>query len=100
MSAARKWELSIADAPDGRSESFFPADSPQVETYRKWALEEGGTLVWTTTAKSGNDAMSQMHRYLGRPEYQPMLREDGTPYPEDEDDDYRQTPRPDDRGRS
>jgi hypothetical protein len=30
--------------------------------------------------------MRQMYAYLGRPEYQPPLRDDSTPYPEDEDD--------------
>lgn len=87
MFSVRRWELWVADGPDGRSESYFPVEgNPQVELHRRWAAEEGATLVWTTTAKGSNDGMRQMYAYLGRPEYQPPLRDDGTPYPEDEDD--------------
>ncbi len=43
-------------------------------------------MIWSTTAVGSNDAMRQMHRHLGWGEYRPMLRVDGTPYPEDEDD--------------
>ncbi|MBV9660813.1 MAG: hypothetical protein JO337_06625 [Acidimicrobiales bacterium] len=58
-----------------------------------------GSWCWTTTAKGMNDVMSQMYQHLGRGEYTPMLREDGTPYPEDEDDDYRSSsPRDDPEG--
>lgn len=41
-------------------------------------------LVWTVEAASSNDAHRLYHEYMGWDPYQPMLREDGTPYPEDE----------------
>jgi len=36
--------------------------------------------------------MSAYHEYRGLEPYKPMLRSDGTPYPEDEDDDYQPPP--------
>lgn len=89
----RRWELWVGSTV----EHFFPVeDDPQIELSRQWAREDGATLVWTTTARGMNDAMRQMYRHQGRGEYQPPLREDGTPYPEDEDDGYRLADPPDD----
>lgn len=93
----QQWELWVASGPDGSSESFFSSDNPMVETYRKWAQDDGGTLVWTTTANGTDDAMRQVYRYLGRGEYQPMLREDGTPYPEGDEFGHPDPPRAPDR---
>jgi hypothetical protein len=52
------------------------------------AIEDGLTLVWEIVAKGSNPAHRALYEYLGWGEYQPMLRDDGVPYPEDEDDDY------------
>jgi hypothetical protein len=64
--------------------SFFPADNEQL---RQMATNEGLALVWSTMATSYNDAHRALHVYMGWEPYKPMLRLDGTPYPEDEDDD-------------
>ena len=37
-----------------------------------------------------HDAHRALHVYRGWEEYKPMLREDGTPIPEDEDDDFQE----------
>lgn len=37
-------------------------------------------------AKGINPAMRQLYAHLGWGEYRPMVRADGTPYPQDEDD--------------
>ncbi len=66
------------------SRSFFREDNEQV---RRLAHEDGETLTWETMARGYNDAQRALHEYLGLGEYQPMLRPDGSVYPEDEDDD-------------
>jgi hypothetical protein len=89
----RRWELWRAQHSDGGvSESFFPDDEVSGTLYRAWAEADGGELVWTVEAKGMNDTMRAMYEFLGRPAYQPPLRPDGTPYPEDEDDDYARVP--------
>jgi hypothetical protein len=86
----RRWELWVTRHPDGTTEeAFFPDDEVSGPLYREWAAEDRAELIWTVEAKGSNDAMRKMYDHLGRGEYQPLLREDGTPYPEDEDDDYR-----------
>ena len=64
---------------------FFRAES---ERARQMALDEGYVFSWETTAKGANDAHRALYAHLGYGEFRPMLRADGTPYPEDEDDDY------------
>ena len=51
--------------------------------------------MWETVASSTNEAMRARNEYLGFEPYQPMLREDGTPYPEDEDDELLRLADPD-----
>jgi len=53
------------------------------------ALEEDQTKTWEVEAASHNDAMRALYEHLDRGPYVPMLRDDGTPYPEDEDDEIR-----------
>jgi len=77
----RRWEL--WQRPDGTESRFVPSTrDSDVEA----AERDGLVMLWSTTAVGSNDAMRQMYRHLGWDEYQPMLRADGTPYPEDEDD--------------
>ena len=78
----RRWELWESET----GQSFFPEDNHQA---RRMAQEDGEVLVWEVVANSTNEAMRAMYAYRGWGEFRPMLREDGTPYPEDEDDDYR-----------
>ncbi|MGQ0521771.1 MAG: hypothetical protein ACT4PX_11560 [Actinomycetota bacterium] len=52
------------------------------------ALEDGEIFTWEVVARGTNEAMRAMYRYRGWGEFKPMLRDDGTPYPADEDDDY------------
>jgi hypothetical protein len=83
----RRWELWEKVEPNGvHATSFFPEDNEQA---RRMARENGMVFVWEVRAKGINDAMRAEYEYRGLGEYCPMLREDGTPYPEDEDDDYQ-----------
>jgi len=50
------------------------------------ARVDGEVKVWETEAPSTNGAMRALNQYLEFGTYKPMLRDDGTPYPEDEDD--------------
>lgn len=71
--------------PDGTETLFLPDPRPdQIEQ----AQREGLVKIWETTAVGSNDAMRQRNEFLGWEEYRPMLREDGTPYPDDEDDHF------------
>jgi hypothetical protein len=54
------------------------------------AESAGATLIWEIDAPSSNAAMRALYEHLGYGPYQPMLRPDGTPYPEDEDDEIRE----------
>jgi hypothetical protein len=88
--AVTRWELWVKRHDDGTvEESFFPDDDASGPFNRRWAEEVRAELVWRVEAKGMNDAMRKMYEYLGRGEYQPTLSEDGTPYPEDEDDEHR-----------
>jgi hypothetical protein len=84
----RRYELWANE--DGHS--FFPDDAEGVDRLRRDAQSEGKVLAWQTTAKGLNPAMRALYEHLGYGEYQPQLRSDGTPYPEDEDDDYESEP--------
>jgi hypothetical protein len=75
----RRWEL--WEDREG-STTFFRADN---ENARLIVETSGATLVWQTEASSSNAAHSALHKHMKWEPYQPMLREDGTPYPEDED---------------
>jgi hypothetical protein len=77
----RRWELWVGE--DGHA--FFPEENDQA---RRMARQEGYVLSWETTAKSTNDAHRALYAHLGWGDFKPMLRPDGTPYPEDEDDTY------------
>jgi hypothetical protein len=80
----RRWELwSGTDADGAISDTFFRADNDMA---RQMAIAEGLTLEWSTFAEGINDAMRTLHVHMGWEEYKPMLRPDGTPYPEDEAD--------------
>lgn len=50
----------------------------------------GGEMIWETDAASYNAAMRSLYEHMGWDPYNPMLRKDGTPYPEAEDDAIRQ----------
>jgi hypothetical protein len=78
----RRYELWIGP----ESESFFDEGN---ELARRFAIEDGATLVCEVEAPSTNAAMRAYHEYRDLEPYKLMLRPDGTPYPEDEDDDYQ-----------
>jgi hypothetical protein len=81
MIAMRRWELWKGDGVY----SFFPEENTQA---RQMAVEDDCVLIWEVIARGYNDAARRYNEYLGWDEYQPMHRSDGTPYPEDEDDEY------------
>jgi hypothetical protein len=76
--SVRRWELWSSED----EQVFFPEDNDQA---RRMAEEDGMTLEWEVTAKGWNAAAQAMYDYRGWGEYKPMLRSDGTPYPEDDD---------------
>lgn len=76
------WELWVGDS----GQLFFPEHNEQA---RRMAVADGMKLTWTTVAKGHNSAMQNWYDHRGSGNYQPMLRDDGTPYPEDEDEDLR-----------
>ena len=53
------------------------------------AMEVGQVKTWEVDAATVNDAMRAMNEHLDYGPYEPMFRNDGTPYPEDEDDEIR-----------
>jgi hypothetical protein len=67
---------------------FFSEENDQA---RQMSIEDGAELEWQVVAPSANEASQALYDYRGWGEYKPMLRDDGTPYPEDEDDDYLPT---------
>ena len=77
----RRWEL-WEDAsgwvliPDG--------DPSRVEA----SFLEGAKKTWECVARGYNDAMRQAYEHLGYGVYKPILRSDGSPHPDDEDDGY------------
>jgi hypothetical protein len=76
-----RWELWQSE--DETETSFFSASNLQA---RRMAEAEGLHLVWDLVAVGSNAAMTALHEHLGFEPYQPMLRPDGTCYPEDEQD--------------
>jgi hypothetical protein len=78
----RRWELWRGEGFD----VFCPATS---EKARAMARADGAVKVWETEASRWNEAMRARNEYQGWEPYQPILRADGTPYPEDESDDLR-----------
>lgn len=83
--AVPSWEF--WESPDRLETSFFPTSSEQA---RRHALDAGMTCTWVTEAEGHNPAMRLLYEHLGWGEYKPMLQDDGTPHPEDEDGDIRQ----------
>ena len=84
-----KWELWSGTAEDGTvSDAYFQADN---DLARKLAIGEGLNPIWSTLARSHNDAHRALHAHMGWEEYMPMLRADGTPHPEDEADQHEAT---------
>jgi hypothetical protein len=78
----RRWEY--WELPDGTEKTLIPDNRPEA---REEVVAEGFVFRgWSTIARGYNDAMRAWHDHLGWGEYKPMLRDDGTPYPEDEDD--------------
>lgn len=80
----RKWEL-WENPEEGRS-SFFPVSNTHARVMAVW---DGQTKTWEVEAASHDDAMRAMNEHLGYGPYVPRLRDDGTPHPEDEDDEIR-----------
>jgi hypothetical protein len=76
-----RWELWEREG----SSNFFPDWNDQA---RRMAKEEGMRFTWEVEAKGANPASRALYEHLGFGEYKPMLRDDGTPYPEDEDENY------------
>jgi hypothetical protein len=65
--------------------SFFPEHNHQA---RDIAQADGQMLTWEVIAKGLNSANQLLYDHLDFGIYRPMLQDDGTPYPQDEDDDY------------
>ena len=82
LTHTRRWEL----WEDEGETAFFPSSS---EKNRVMARVSGLVKTWETEASSLNEAMQKLYDHLDFGQYQPQLRQDGTPYPEDEDDDFR-----------
>ena len=76
-----RYELWVGEEGDGYY--FFRDDNSEA---REMALAEGMQLSWETTQRGRNQAHQALYDHLGYGLYKPMLRPDGTPYPEDEDD--------------
>ena len=60
--------------------SFFPEHNTKA---RQMVIEDGSSLDWECWAEGWIPAMQQMHEHCGYGEYKPMLRSDGTHYPQD-----------------
>lgn len=75
-----RWELWGTDC----EWSFFSEDN---DAARQMAVRDGHELLWEVDAPSRNAAHQARNDYFGWGKYEPMLRADGTPYPEDEADD-------------
>jgi hypothetical protein len=75
-----RWELWESEG----GYSFFPETNTSA---RSMIEDEGGyRLIWTFEADGWDAAHRARHEFLAWEEYRPMLRDDGTPYPEDERD--------------
>jgi hypothetical protein len=57
---------------------------------RRMAIEDGCVVTWSVEARGWDEAKAALHVYRGWEPYKPMLRDDGTPFPEDEDDKYHE----------
>jgi hypothetical protein len=57
---------------------------------QQFARSQGMVTVWSTLARGSNEANQLLYDHLGYGTYNVFLREDETPYPEDEDDACRQ----------
>lgn len=82
-----QWELwRQTTTSGGIVHTFLPADARPPRDSPEWGPDDWAEpeLIWTVEARSTNDAMSRFHAYMGYEAYRPMLRDDGTPYPEDE----------------
>jgi hypothetical protein len=79
-----RWQLWQSE--DRTELSFFPASNTQA---RQIAEADGDHLVWEVDAIGWNAAMAARNEHLGWEPYRPMLRPDGTCYPEDESDPER-----------
>jgi hypothetical protein len=77
--------IRIGTRTRGRKFILLPGENEQA---RKMALDDGESLVWENDCQGHNDALRKMYVFRGWGEYRPMLREDGSPFPEDEDDDF------------
>lgn len=80
----RRWELwKGEDEEDGHV--FLAEDH---EEARSQAIADGLELRWECSAAGWNPAHQMLYDHLGWGEYKPMLRPDGSPHPQDEDDSY------------
>jgi hypothetical protein len=52
------------------------------------AEEEGMTLTWEDEAKGSNPPSRALYEHLAFGDYKPMLREDGPPFPDHEDENH------------
>jgi hypothetical protein len=80
------WELPNPPEDEGFGD-YFPSET-EVQL-RSFAVEDGCVLTWSAEARGWNDARHALHEYCGWDPYKPTLREDGSPYPEDEDDQFQ-----------
>lgn len=80
------WVLRVNDEdPAERTETSFSREGSEGD---RMAEAYGLIRIWAVEAKGANAAMAARNEYLGFEPYRPRLRDDGTPYPEDEDDDW------------
>ena len=79
--AMGRWELWEGEG----GTTFFPEWNDKA---RRMAEKEGLALVWHVEAQGYNPAMRALNEHLGLDPYKTMLRDDGTPYPEDEDESF------------
>jgi hypothetical protein len=65
------------------SQTFFRVPNEQAPHF---AHEDEAVLTWEVEAFGHNDAMTKYYGHMGWDPYKPMLCVDGTPFPQDEDD--------------
>jgi len=66
-----KWEFWSGTADHGTvSDAYFQAEN---DLARQMAIGEGLKPVWSTPAKSHNDARRALHAHRGWEEYTPMM---------------------------
>jgi hypothetical protein len=81
----RLWELWRGDDGEGVEFTFFDDSRDDV---RNDVAGRGHVKVWEVRAKGRNAAHQARNDHLGWGRYSPMLGPDGSPFPEDEDDDW------------